>query len=174
MIDYFTEILLGTVQYRLEIILWWMIILTLVFCSEFIILFVKVKCNKNRESLSKSKEKATHTEFVNKRKKILFRCVIGYTLMALLFIFWVLPPYKDAINFSIIEINTIYSRDNRDYHWLAPNIGGEVSVLINDKQTRMELYPGFSQIDFPEGVFHAKVWYAKESKIILDVDLLDN
>ena len=174
MIDYFTEILLSTVQYRWKILLWWMTILTLVFCSEFIILLVKGKCIKSREVLSKSKAKAIHTEFVEKRKKILFRCVIGYTSMALLFFFWVLPPYKDATNCSIIEINTIYSRDDKDYHWLAPNIGGDISVLINDKQTRMELYPGYSQIDFPEGVFHAKVWYAEESKIILAVDLLDN
>lgn len=170
MIDSFREILLNTFRHRCETLFIWLMLLTFVFCSDFIVLLLKKKHFKQKNS-SKTKENAFATELSAIKKKILFRCAIGYTALAFLFFSWVLLPLKDAKNHTIVEINTTYFRDSRDYHWLAPNEGGEVYIVIDEQETRMELYPGFSQTEFPEGVFSATVWYGQESKIILGIDL---
>lgn len=169
-IESFCEILMDTFHHRCEILLIWLLLLTFVFCLDFIVLLLKKKYFKQKTS-SKTKENAFATELSAIKKKILFRCAIGYTALAFLFFSWALLPLKDAKNQTIVEINTTYFRDSRDYHWIAPNEGGEVYVVIDEKETRMELYPGFSQTEFPEGVFSATVWYGRESKIILDIDL---
>ena len=161
---------MDTFHHRCEILLIWLLLLTFVFCLDFIVLLLKKKYFKQKTS-SKTKAKAFTTELIAIKKKLLFRCAIGYTAIAVLFFNWALLPLKDANNNAIVEINTTYFRDSRDYHWLAPNEGGEVYVVIDEKETRLELYPGFSQTEFPEGVFSATVWYGRESKIILDIDL---
>ena len=172
MTDWFSEILLNTFRYRCETLLLWLVLLTFVFCSDFIVLLIKKKHFKQKTS-SKNKSKAFAAELTAIKKKILFRCAIGYTALGFLFFSWALPPLKDAKNHTIVEINTTYFRDCRDYHWLAPNEGGKVYILIDEQETRMELYPGFSQSEFPEGMYSARVWYGQESKIILGIEFLD-
>ena len=167
-----TEILFNVFFHRCKILLVWFVLLTFVFSLDYIVLLIKKKCSKSK-TRSKAKEKEFTAELTATKKKILFRCAIGYTAIAVLFFIWALPPLKDAKGHRIIEVDTTYSRDSRDHHWLAPNEGGEVYIVIDGKETRMELYPGFSETDFPEGVFSATVRYGRESKVILDIDLRD-
>lgn len=100
-----------------------------------------------------------------------FKVALGFVALILLVFIWVLPPLNDYQNNSVVQTVAIYSRDSNDYHSRTPNVGGSVHLTINGETFSVELYPGYSEADFPEGTFSATVLYGESSRILLDLEI---
>lgn len=75
----------------------------------------------------------------------------------------------DAVNEDYVNVEAIYSREDKDLRSGVPNIGGNIWIAVDENSFSVELYPGFSEEDFPEGTYRAIVCYGSRSKILLQV-----
>lgn len=171
----YTDRLMNVFYYRVILFLFIIILATLsgLFCY-ILNEYKKRKTIKNDSKLSKTKLTRRITELASNRNNIIIRSVIVYILILALFFISALPVYQDAVQGRIIVTEAIYSRKDIDYRSRTPNIGGYVTITVDDKDLSMELYPDFSEEMFPEGTYHAVVWYGEKSKVLLNMELLDD
>lgn len=162
--NYFKNILIATFQFRVRLLFILALLLTACALVRLVRIFLAQKAESGKKRGTKNSQgRGSNNNF-------LLRTAIGYGSLIILFCTWAISPYLDAQKGEIIELETIYCREAHDYRRVAPNIGGRVSIVRDNKEVTMELYPGFSDETFPEGTFPAKVWYGKTSEVILHIE----
>lgn len=102
------------------------------------------------------------------------RIILAVIVMPIVFIMWVLPPYQDASNNRIVQTEAIYYRSKTDFRSHYPNVGGTIRLETGEDSISVELYPGYSDRDFPEGTYPAIVRYGEKSRVLLAVDIMEN
>lgn len=111
-------------------------------------------------------------DFEKWKRNCISECILGLIGIVVAFFIWALPPLQDSIDATIVKSEAIYHRDYVDRRTGIPNIGGDVWLTVNQDSFSVELYPGFSETDFPAGTYQAVVWYSPKSKILLDAILI--
>lgn len=121
-----------------------------------------------------ARKKKMRQSYQKKYDDTITRIVLAIIVIPIVFIMWVLPPYQDATNNSIIQTEAIYYRSKTDFSSHYPNVGGTIRLEIGEDSISVELHPGFSERDFPEGTYPAMVWYGEKSRVLLEVDIMEN
>lgn len=111
-------------------------------------------------------------DYEKRKKNCLHRAILGLIGIVFAFLLWVLPPLLDARNSTVIQTEATYCRENVDRRTGIPNLGGSIWISSEKGSMSVELYPGFSELSFPEGEYRAIVWYGENSRILLDISLL--
>ena len=82
------------------------------------------------------------------------------------------PMYRDINHQQIEEVKTQYLRTEKLSEGnLFSN--GTAIIVIDGEQISVELPYGWRSEDFPIGEYSCVAWYAKESKVLLAIDILE-
>ena len=115
--------------------------------------------------------------FKNRKVKFTLKQQIAELILGILFVIiftiWMIYPiYKDITNQQFEEVYTQYSRTELSSRGnLFSN--GSAFIEINGEKIALELPYGWSNEDFPLGEYFCVVRYGKESKILLEIEILD-
>lgn len=113
------------------------------------------------------------SDFETRKKNCFGEAIVGLIGIILAFFIWALPPCKDALCEDVVEVEALYCRNEKDLRSGIPNIGGDIWIRVGNDTFSLELYPGFSDADFPVGTYRAIVCYGANSKILLSVNVLE-
>lgn len=149
--------------------------LILAFVLIVAIIDIMYLAHKKKEILTKkSGRKSKRIQDYEKTKRsCMAEFFLGLVGVVVFFYIWALPPLHDLHEGKIVKSEAIYSRNTFEKHTCHLKIGGDIFIATNEDVFLVELFPGFSEEDFPQGSYQAVVWYGENSKILLQVILGD-
>lgn len=103
-----------------------------------------------------------------KAQRNLVAGIIGSIACMWLFFANLLPLWRDIQYKQIVEVHGNYYFDSKNVpHKIGLN-PGHCTVTVAGKSFNLDLPAGWSKTAFPLGGFKGKIYYAKESRIILE------
>lgn len=168
MYDRFRGILIHVFWYRISFLIIFFVIGTILNISYLF----QIKADFKSRRAGRKYQRIRDYEIA--KKNIVEKAIVGLIGIICSFLFWALPPYMDALNEDYVTIEAIYARENKDMRSGIPNIGGNIHLIVGEDSISVELFPGFSEAEFPEGEYQAIVCYGAKSRILLSVELLSD
>ncbi len=133
-----------------------------------------IRLKKRFQKLKSGRKSRRIRDYETSRKNCIGEAALGLIGIVVAFFVWALPPYIDLRSGEVIQSEATYIRESLDTQTGVPNIGGNVCVIINGEALSVELYPGYSEAEYPVGTYNAVIWYSGRSKILLDIELQED
>lgn len=163
----FYKILMDSIQeqmIRQTLLLILFLFLAVIFCFQYYKIKKALKSAEKDQLLRLKKEQVL-------ARNIIVLAVIGFSLATVCGVPRIINSYKDLREQQFVVIQTEYSRNAHTKRTLFSD--GYAVIQINGKNEAFQLPYGWNSNEFPNGNYYAIVCYAKHSKTLLAVKVIE-